>query len=287
MVGSDMAIVDKMPRHLERPVDIYNGALVVPYQFKAEIFDALFKKPVVSYEKTAGLSRIKRIILDAGHGGNDPGAISPDGLKEKGLTLDIAKRLGRQLRLEGIDVVYTRSSDKYLSLAERVDIANSSSADLFVSIHINASRSRYLNGIEVYYVSFSADDSERALATAKEYNLNFDPSCFASDSLDLKVILWEMIYSNNRAKSIELAGDICQKIKDALDVKILGIKSARFAVLKGAHMPAVLVEVGFLSNYNEERLLRNGYYRQQLAEAIAAGIHNYSRNFPVMEASKR
>lgn len=288
MAGQDLVLVDGAERRLKQLVCFYQGTIAVPYQAKKEIFDVLFKADVISSQgSVAPLSTIKKVIIDAGHGGKDPGAISRNGLKEKDINLDIAKNLGNRLNSDGIEVIYTRSNDKFISLEERVNIANSSDAELFVSVHTNASRARHVNGFEVYYISRDANDTERALYAAQNFKLNLDSSCFASDSLDLKTTVWDLIYAHNRLESVELASDICRKIKDDLSAKILGIKGAKFIVLKGARMPAVLIEVGFLSNKNEELLLRSGYYRRQLAQTIACGIEKYANNRLIMEASKR
>jgi N-acetylmuramoyl-L-alanine amidase len=117
--------------------------------------------------------------------------------------------------------------------------------------------------------------------------LGLDSACLLKPSLNLKIILWDMIYTNNRAESIELASDICRMINRNLDTRILGMKGANFCVLKGVRMPALLIEVGFLSNYNEERMIKNNYYRQQIAQAIAEGIQNYTRDYALMEARRR
>jgi N-acetylmuramoyl-L-alanine amidase len=286
MVGQDLIFVDGKPRHLKHDVEFYQGTVVVPSKFKEQILDALLKEPPPSALPGAGISKIKKIVVDAGHGGYDPGAIGKTGLREKSINLDIAKRLAKVLRRDGIQVVMTRSSDTFISLQQRVDIANASKADLFVSIHTNANHSRSLNGFEVYYISPNVGDSARALNAAQSAVLDIDRNCFDKVSLNLKATLWDMIYTNNRAESIELAQSICKIVDHDLDIKILGIKSAGFYVLKGARMPAVLVEIGYVSNKSEERLLKNTYYRQQIADAVAQGITDYGRERALAEASK-
>jgi N-acetylmuramoyl-L-alanine amidase len=223
-------------------------------------------------------------VIDAGHGGEDPGAIGRSGLREKDVTLDIAKRLSKLLKAEGIEVITTRSTDRFVPLSSRVEVANRSKADLFLSIHANANRVKSLNGFEVYYVSSSTDDSKRALIAAQDAPLDLDSSCFADSSLNLKAILWDMIYTNSRAESIELARSICKTIDRNSDTRILGIKGARFYVLKGVRIPAVLIEVGFLSNAGEERMLKNSYSRQKIAENIVEGINDYAQELVLTEA---
>jgi N-acetylmuramoyl-L-alanine amidase len=287
MVGDTLVLVDGLPQHLKDPIDIYQGTVVVPYKFKEQILDKLFKEFYPVPKAVQPVLKIKKIIIDAGHGRTDPGAIGRTGLREKDVTLDIAKRLSKLLIADGVNVVMTRSTDRFIPLSTRVDIANNSHADLFISIHANANRVRSLTGFEVYYISPSIDDSKRALSAAGEAELDLDSSCFASRSQNLKAILWDMIYTYSRAESIELARYLCRAIDSSnLNVRVLGIKGANYYVLKGVRMPAVLIEVGFLSNYNEERMLKNNYYRQQIASAIVQGIENYNRELILMEASR-
>ncbi|MDP3731516.1 MAG: N-acetylmuramoyl-L-alanine amidase, partial [Candidatus Omnitrophota bacterium] len=131
----------------------------------------------------------------------------------------------------------------------------------------------------------NVSDSKRALYSAQHAALNLDKSSFTqSPSLNLKATLWDMIHTSNRAESVRLASDICSVVDLNCNTKVIGVKGAPFYVLKGAHMPAILVETGFLSNYQEERLMRNAYYRQQIAESIAQGIKKYARDFTLMGA---
>jgi len=287
MVGDTLVLVNGDPVHLKYPVDIYQGTIVVPYRFKEQIIDTLFKEFYPPRKVAAPLSRIKKIVIDAGHGGNDPGAIGRTGLREKDINLDIAKRLKSVLKSEGVEVVMTRSTDTFVPLSRRVEMANNSGADLFISIHSNANRVRSLNGFEVYYVASSVNDSKRAYTSARYETLNLDNVSLASQSLELKAILWDMIYTNSRAEAIELSRSLCRAMNNNLDVRILGVKGARFEVLRGVRMPAVLIETGFLSNYHEERMLKNSYYRQKIAQAIEQGIRDYARDFALMEVASK
>lgn len=282
MAGETLVLVDGQPQHLKQAVDFYQGAIVVPYKFKEQVLDVLFKEPAAGEAEAIQL-KIKKVVIDSGHGGHDPGTIGKSGIKEKYVNLDIAGRLSKLLRDRGIKTVMTRSTDKFISLQQRVDIANSSGADLFISIHSNANRVRSLKGFEVYYVSFDTSDINRALSAAKNASLNLDRSYFYRMTPDLEVTLWDLIYSANRAESVELGQSICRAAGKQLEAKILGVKGAGFYVLKGCRMPAVLVEAGFLSNKREEQLLKNPYYRQQVAEAIAQGIMSYARDVTIAE----
>ncbi len=286
-VGETLAIIDGRSQSLAGPVDVYQGTLVVPLKFKERYLDVLFqgRKPAYGRRIQIPLS-IKEVVIDPGHGGNDPGAIGRTGLREKDINLDIAKKLAKLFEDSGVRVVMTRSADRFIPLSRRVDIANNSNADLFISIHSNANRVKSLNGFEVYYISPNLSDSRRALFAAQHARLNLNRSWFASDSLNLRATLWDMIYVSSRAESITLARTICQSIDRELETKVLGTKGANFYVLRGVRMPAVLIEIGFVSNAHEELLLKNSYYRQQIAESIAAGVSNYARDYAIMEASR-
>jgi len=286
MVGDTLILLDGRPLHLDHPVDIYQGAVVVPYKFKEQVLDALFKETYPVHKAYLPLTKIKKIAIDAGHGGGDPGAIGRSGLREKDVNLDIAKRISKLLRSEGVEVVMTRNIDTFIPLSKRAEIANNSRADLFIAIHSNANRVRSLNGLEVYYVSLGIDDSKRAYASARNAALDFSSDCFASNSPDLKATLWDMIYTYSRAESIELSRSICKAMDNNLGVRVIGVKGARFEVLREVRMPAVLVEVGFLSNNSEERMLKNSYYRQKVAESIVEGIHDYAQNITLAETAK-
>ncbi len=286
--GDSLVLVNDNIMHLNSPVDIYQGTIVVPKQFKEQIFDILFPQAVFGHRRPVkGKIKLNKVIIDAGHGGNDPGAIGKNGLREKDVNLDIARRLSDLLRAEGVHTVLTRSSDKFIPLSSRVNIANKSGADLFISIHANANRSRSLSGFEVYYVAPSISDSKRASMTAKSASLRLKNAVFASSSQDLQAIVWDMIYTNSRAESIDLAHSLCKVMDSSVDANILGVKSARFQVLKGVRTPGVLIEVGFVSNLNEEKLLRSSTYRQRLAEGILEGIREYCPDMDLVEAAGR
>ena len=278
-VGDNLALIDGRAVIFSQPVDIYDGAIIVPLEFKQKIIDSLFKKEErVSRKKWFPLTKIKKVVIDAGHGGHDPGAIGKTGLREKDVNLDIANRLAALLKEEGVAVLMTRSTDKFIPLSSRIALANNTRADLFVSIHSNASRVRSLSGFEVYYVGTNVNDSKRAIFSARNAKLDVDSSCFASRDLELKAILWDLLFASDRAESIELSQNICRAIDTKTDSRIIGVKGARFEVLRGARMPAVLVETGFLSNAREESLLRSSSYREKIAEGILEGIRSYAQS---------
>ena len=279
LMDSSVALVNGSPLDIQQPLRMHNGLTVVPAKFRELVIDRFYSRiiPQASGESALGYA-IRKVIVDAGHGGHDPGAIGRTGLREKDVNLDIARRLAHLLEAKGIDASMTRSVDKFISLEERAEIANRSKADFFISIHSNSARSARLNGFEVYYITDKINDYSRALTTAQNADLHIEPASFYNTSLNLKATLWDIIYTQSRLRSIIIAQSICQAASRNMGLRILGVKGAPFYVLKGTRIPAVLVEVGFVSHPSEERYLRSGFYRQQLAEAIAEGILNVKGN---------
>ncbi|MFA5096360.1 MAG: N-acetylmuramoyl-L-alanine amidase, partial [Candidatus Omnitrophota bacterium] len=147
----------------------------------------------------------------------------------------------------------------------------------------NANHTRSIHGFEVYCVSSSVNNARRALSVARSAALDLKGASLASHSLELKAMLWDMLLAYDRAESIELARHICKSIGRNMDVRVIGVKDARFEVLRGARIPAVLVESGFLSNREEERKLKNGFYRQKIAESIMGGVSGYARELVLGE----
>ena len=279
LIESSVVLVNGSPLDIGQQVLLRNGTVCLPLSFKEKVADRLYREGLPKPPVSPATRRIKRIVIDAGHGGHDPGAIGKSGLREKDVNLDIARRLANLLESKGITAILTRSSDKFIPLSVRADIANKANADLFVSLHSNSARSRKLNGFEVYYITDKIDDSSRALKSAQDGELNIESASFYGNSLNIKAALWDMLYTESRGRSISLAQSICQSAQRNMGLRILGVKGARFAVLKGSNIPAVLVEMGFLSNPTEERYLRNGFYRQQLAEAVCGGILDYEGRY--------
>lgn len=280
LIDSSVILVNGYPQDIGQSVIVHNGIVSIPIKFKEKVLDK-FYCPIIPREKPlyTGPVNIRRVVIDAGHGGHDPGAIGRSGLREKDINLDIAKRLGKALKACGIDVVFTRSTDRFISLEGRAEIANRAHPDMFISVHTNAARSRSLSGFEIYYVTDKVNDSARAALAAKKYDLSLGRDSFYRSSPKLEAIIWDMLNTQYRGDSIVLAQDICESISRTVGSKILGVKGAPFYVLKGVYTPAVLVEIGFISNSQEERYLRNGFYRQQIAEGIAQGIFEYGRRY--------
>ncbi len=217
---------------------------------------------------------VRRVVVDAGHGGHDPGAIGPRRVREKVVTLSIARRLARKLRSAGFEVVLTRADDRYLALEERTAIANTARADLFVSIHANAHPARNRNGVETYFLNV-ADDRYAARLAARENGLDI------GGEGEVGRILTDLDAKTSAGSSRRLAGlvqrEVCSGVRAHVgDVRDLGVKSALFYVLLGARMPAVLVETAFLSNRTEERRLASERYQDEVAAGIARAIGEYA-----------
>lgn len=278
MVDADIALVGGEVKKMSGPLVIEDSTIYAPIDFRTIFEPAVCKFPAQEAPPAGGYLRpVNFVMLDPGHGGKDPGAIGRGGLKEKGVVLDVAEKVRAELERCGLRVEATRSSDVFVPLDERAGFANTKKADLFVSIHANANRSRWIEGFEVYYLTETVDDDARALAAAEDAPLGVDEDDWRSAFLSLKATLWDMIYTENRRESIELAYALSRSVSKKLNLKLLGVKGAPFAVLKGTRMPAVLVEIGYISNKDGERHLRDAEYRQRMAEAIAEGIMEFKR----------
>jgi N-acetylmuramoyl-L-alanine amidase len=282
--GGKVIFVDGSPRKLNEPVEIYRGMLVIPVELR-NIFEAMFSESSVG--ESISFNNIKKVIIDPGHGGKDSGAPGKSGSPEKDIVLDIAKRLSALLKSYGVETVLTRSSDIFIPLEKRAALTENSQADLFISIHANANPARSLSGFEVYCISPEISDYKRALSSARNSSLDLDSASLASRDMDLKAILWDMTYAYNRGEAIQLSKDICQSIGRSVDTRIIGVKKANYCVLRGAYIPAILVEVGFLSNRKEEQLLNDPDYRQKIAEGIRRGIQDYAQKAAGVKLEKQ
>jgi N-acetylmuramoyl-L-alanine amidase len=216
------------------------------------------------------------IVIDPGHGGEDFGAVGVGGLLEKDVVLDLAFHLERLLieRL-GAVVRLTRRSDEFVPLAGRTRMANDFEADLFISIHGNASPKKQLRGFEVYYLDTTDDSASRKLAERENASLEFEGA-----AADLAFMLSDLIQTGKTDQSLQLAHQINVSVMDFVarrwpGVKSLGVKRAPFFVLVGAHMPCVLVEVGFIDQVDDGRILATPEFRNDMADALFVGIRSF------------
>ncbi len=223
---------------------------------------------------------VRRVVIDAGHGGEDPGAIGPNGLKEKDIALKIALKLGDFLRDRlGLEVIYTRSSDVFVPLVKRPAIANSMKADLFISIHLNASPDPKAKGIEVYYLNFTTDPEAMRVAALENSVANKG----LADLQDLvKALITNTKLSESRALAEKVQGELVQTLrKQYHDVVDRGVKYAPFLVLVGTRMPAILVEAEFITNPEMAERLNDDRFIELIAEGLAKGVESYANSLKV------
>jgi N-acetylmuramoyl-L-alanine amidase len=265
----DPALTDKTPEVRTAPPGARDGIARILDQVPG---DRPLKIRIPPLRAGQGL---RRIVVDAGHGGKDPGAIGPSGVMEKDVALAMAKDLARALEKDlGCEVILTRDSDIFLDLAERTGIANKVGADLFISIHANASRSRDVYGIETFYLNFSKNDKAAAVA-ARENGTSL------KEVGDLELILFDLMANSKINESSRLAAEIQKTLVDDLgrhysNIRDLGVRQGPFYVLLGATMPSVLVETAFISNERDESRLTNGKFRDKTVAAITRGVRNYA-----------
>lgn len=238
------------------------------------------KVVVEKHTVNTGVS-IKRIVIDPGHGGHDPGAIGPNGVMEKNITLKIGTMLADKLRSMGFDVIMTRDKDVFIPLEERTAIANMSNADLFISIHANASLSRRTEGITTYYLSPTQDRTSMLVAARENATSTRKLS-------DLQLILEDLMKTAKINESAMFATDVQESmVKSLKDYRYntpnLGVRSAPFFVLMHADMPSILIETSFITNPKEEKLLEEKSYEESIVDGIVKGILKYGSKIKVAE----
>ncbi|MEA2082226.1 MAG: N-acetylmuramoyl-L-alanine amidase [Elusimicrobiota bacterium] len=216
---------------------------------------------------------IKTVVIDPGHGGKDPGAVASDGTREKDIVLDIALRLYKLLKKDrNFNAILTRKSDNFLPLSSRAMIANKAHADLFLSIHTNASYKKKTRGFEVYFMSNRASDDEaQNVANTENAVVELEENV---SKTPVNTILWSMAMNEFMNESSEC----CSFLKNRFGKMFAynrGVKQAGFYVLKGAHMPAALVEIGFLTNKKDRKILKRSSNRQLIAEKLYASVKEY------------
>ena len=227
-------------------------------------------------EAPAPASGLRKIVLDPGHGGKDPGAIGVGGAAEKDLVLGVAKKLARKLRAElGVKVVLTRSDDRYVPLEDRTALANGEDADLFISLHMNASPNVEARGVETYYLDNTTDEAAIRLAARENRTSRRNIS-------DLQFILSDMMQNVKLEDSITLAHRLQGALVGGMsrimaDVKDLGVKKALFHVLVGARMPSVLVEMFFITHRIEGAAMGQERYQDAMVDALYQGIEKYGQ----------
>lgn len=217
---------------------------------------------------------LRTIVLDPGHGGDESGAVGPSGTAEKDLSLEVGRVLKTELeRRLAVRVVLTRSTDVDVPFETRTAIANQNKADLFISLHFNASFGSRAHGAETYFLSREASDQLAAQAAEEENQVAGEPS----PELDLQMILWDLAQSYHLVESQRFARLVQEELNQTLGLRDRGVKQAPFRVLMGASMPAVLVELGFLSNPEEEGKLQQPSYRAELVDSLVRAVVRFKR----------
>ncbi|AMK09791.1 N-acetylmuramoyl-L-alanine amidase [Pseudodesulfovibrio indicus] len=238
--------------------------------------DSTYRPPSGSKQMAGSLLEqlgltVKTIMIDAGHGGKDPGAVA-NGMREKDINLKFAKLLGKKFEAQGFHVLYTRTTDVFIPLEKRTAMANVQKADLFLSIHCNANRSRKINGLETYSLNLAKSDAAVRIA-ARENAV--DPRAIS----DLQFILTDLMVNSKIKESRDLASDVqsntINRIRKKYTVKNQGTREAPFYVLMGAKMPSVLVEIGYITNKTEASRLSSDSYLDHLSNGIVEGVLAY------------
>ncbi|HEY1907493.1 MAG TPA: N-acetylmuramoyl-L-alanine amidase [Myxococcaceae bacterium] len=251
-------------------------ALAPPTQVRERLRAIKKRSPSdVTLAEQLGL-KVRRVIIDPGHGGHDTGTIGADGTKEKDVALAIARKLRTVLTEQGLEVVLTRETDRFVRLEERTRLANVGRGDLFISVHCNSLPQRHIRGIETYTLNLASDRFAIRLAARENATSEKGMS-------DLQFLLADLATRANTEESARLATQVQSGLVSALrskDAKIrdLGTKEALFYVLLGTKMPAILVETGFLSNPEEEKRLSSPGYQEEVARAIASGVQGFLGN---------
>ena len=219
----------------------------------------------------------KTIVIDAGHGGKDPGAVGYRGTKEKDIALDVAKRLEKKLSKNmNVKIIMTRDEDVFLRLSERTKIANESNGNLFISIHTNAAEDRRASGFETFLIGPNKNEAAVRVAARENAVLELEGST-GKKLTNEDLIQATIAQSAFASKSEQFASMVQKEIKKRVQSRDRGVKQAGFYVLMGASMPNVLVELGFISNPSEEKKLRSPQYRDQLATAIYRAVEQYQK----------
>jgi N-acetylmuramoyl-L-alanine amidase len=232
-------------------------------------------KPAVPETTARSAKAVRRIVIDPGHGGKDPGTVSARGIEEKRINLILAQELSDALReKEDYEVLMTRTDDSFIPLEERAQLANRHNADLFISLHCNASLSTRMKGFEVYFLSENASDPH-ADAVARLENSPLALEGKTPSPREVAAVLRSLVKTAYINESSSLGALIARAAAQRLSEPSLGVKQAGFYVLRGAEMPAVLVEAGFLSNVKEAKLLQKASFRQRLIESLVTGIRVY------------
>jgi len=309
--GYSCSIIDNSITGTEYPIIRWKGGVYIPLTLAEILLESFYNKEVerrngkliVIKDEHGNIKKTEKdripsrkekigfIIVDAGHGGKDPGAVGKGGLKEKTITLKISKKVETLLkqRFENIKIKLTRNSDIFIELAERAEIANrelkKNSNGIFVSIHVNASISSKISGFETYFLSQNPTNEEARKTAALENNVVILENQRSGKKKyeDVDYIEALMLTTQIQKESSLLADSVQKNIdKNISEFKSRGVHKADFFVLRGALMPAVLVEVGFITHLKEMKYLKTDDYQDKLAEGIVDGVTTFINQYNKM-----
>ena len=246
-----------------------------------------FADTVLSYtpENDPKQNKIDVIVVDPGHGGEDEGAIGQSGTKEKDINLKISKKLKTLLEKAGFEVILTRDDDRFIPLSDRTKIANEAGADMFVSIHCNASeKNKNARGHLSFFLSDAKTDQARAAAALENSAIRFENQNSQRGYVsDIDFILLDMVQNEFLKESADLAALIEQSIDKDTKIENRGVDQAGFFVLNKAYMPSVLVETAFISNKQDEKMLKSDKTQENIAEAITEAIKSFKTKYEAMK----
>ncbi|MGH1365515.1 MAG: N-acetylmuramoyl-L-alanine amidase family protein [Calditrichia bacterium] len=292
----------KEPLSREVYQDKSNGDVVVVLRYKEEIAqnekrkepeDPRPKKETANNEDLSIDKQLERererwlidtVVIDAGHGGRDPGAIGVGGIREKDLALAVALKLGALVKrkLPDVRVVYTRKDDRFIELRRRTQIANENKAKVFISIHANANRSSRASGFETYLLGEEKGNQARNVMERENSVIKFEDPGSQKHYQGINSILVRMTQAGFQKQSEHLASSVQQNMAKrlrSLNMKNRGVKQAPFWVMVGASMPSILVEMGFITNKHESKILKTASHQQKIAEGIFTGLSGFKKDY--------
>ncbi len=289
LISASYVILDEDIYNFSYPLRVIDGKYYLPLVTLGMIlpkFNTQFaydedKGEIVASESTFQSSKIDMVVIDAGHGGKDPGAVGKNSY-EKVLTLQIAQKLAKALARNGINVLLTRNKDEFVELRKRAQLANDYKADLFISIHCNASRQKSRKGTEVFILSTSKVTDKRvqeAIAVENSVVSKYEGASALAHYNDLDFVLKDMALSEHLLASNDLAHCVQEQMVSLTGFNDRGVKQGPFYVLKGAFMPAILVELGFISNPTQEKQLNSDNYQEKFVRAILNGVLKFKKDY--------
>ncbi len=289
LISASYVILDDDIYNFSYPLRLVEGKYYLPLTTLSMIlpkFNTQFsynkaKGEIVADDNTYQSSKIDMVVIDAGHGGKDPGAVGKSSY-EKNLTLKISQKVAKALAKNGINVLLTRNKDEFVELRKRAQLANDYKADLFISIHCNASRHSNRKGAEVFILSTSKVTDKRveeAIAVENSVVSKYEGESALAHYNDLDFVLKDMALSEHLLASNDLAHCVQNQLVSLTGFHDRGVKQGPFYVLKGAFMPAILVELGFISNPKQERQLNSTSYQDKFVQAIINGVMKFKKDY--------